>query len=184
MLSSLEFAIQQSSPKYKHVLEFGVYKGRTLNVLRSQFDKSYQVFGFDSFVGLPENWEGTCCSKGAFTTNGKIPDIDGVRIYAGWFDETLPEYLKEGQPVSLLHLDCDLYSATKTVLESIDHLLLKDTVICCDEWLYRSTDGKLKSDHEQRAVLEWSSSSGKKIHQYDFVDKTVNGFERKVLRIL
>jgi hypothetical protein len=52
-------------------LEFGVFSGRTLGIISRDFpDKSY---GFDSFLGLPEDWRPNF-KKGLFATN-KIPKI-------------------------------------------------------------------------------------------------------------
>jgi hypothetical protein len=63
MESSVEFATKCIQNNYKHVLEFGVYKGDTIQKLRNSLDESYKIFGFDSFEGLPEDWIGTPCFK-------------------------------------------------------------------------------------------------------------------------
>ena len=48
-----------------------------------------------------------------------------VRLHRGWFDASLPAFLAREMAVgevalplhvSFLHIDCDLYSSTKTVL--------------------------------------------------------------------
>jgi len=104
----LQASINHINVKLAHALEFGVYKGRTLRYIRDRIDKSIVVFGFDSFQGLPENWPGTNCSKGKFKC--KQPEIAGVVMYAGWFEETIPDYLKIAKPIALLHIDSDLYS--------------------------------------------------------------------------
>jgi len=183
LLNSIQFALTQIRNPHKHILEFGVYQGASISTIRNVLDSSYQVFGFDSFEGLPENWEGTVCNQGAFSTYGNIPNVPGVTFFKGWFEDTIKDYLKIQQPITLLHLDCDLYSSTKTVLDNIGHLLVKDTVICCDEWIYCSKEG-MKDDHEQRAFLEWTRTNNRGFEFFDFVDHTVNGHERKVLKIL
>jgi hypothetical protein len=184
MLNSINFAIDNISNKYSHVLEFGVASGCSLRQIRNTLPLKYNVFGFDSFQGLPEDWVGTTCKQGAFSTYGAIPNIKNVKFFDGWFADTIPKYLKIAKPIALLHLDCDLYSSTKTVLDMVGHLLFSDSIICCDEWIYCTSDGTYKDDHEQKAVLEWIDKSGKKVYYYDFVDTTANGIERKVLKIL
>ena len=53
-------------------IDFGVYKGSTINYF-SQFT-SGEVFGFDSFEGLPEDWRGPL-KKGFFNTKGVMPQV-------------------------------------------------------------------------------------------------------------
>jgi hypothetical protein len=150
-----EYACLLINKNLKHVLEFGVYQCNSITKIRNILDDSFEVFGFDSFEGLPEDWEGTICTKGSFNLNGEIPVIDGIKFYAGWFDDTIHEYLKIAKPIGLLHIDCDLYSSTKTVLENLRSYIIKDTIIVFDEWLYTKGDGKKGNLHEQKAFLEW-----------------------------
>lgn len=59
------------------------------------------IHGFDSFEGLPEDWSHVL--KGAFgEIKGALPD--NVRLYKGWFEDTLPEWFKlhGDKPISLL----------------------------------------------------------------------------------
>ena len=34
----------------------------------------------------------------------------------GWFSDTVPGFASRGEPISLLHIDCDLYTSTKDCL--------------------------------------------------------------------
>lgn len=120
------------------ILEFGVFKGDSLrNVMNAKLNKGRKVFGFDSFEGLPEDWSGTVCNKGFFSTEGNIPVIEGVKFYKGWFENSIAEYLNDNknQIISVLHVDCDLYSSTKTVLYSLNEFIVPGTIICFDEWV-------------------------------------------------
>jgi len=184
MESSVEFATKCIQNNYKHVLEFGVYKGDTIQKLRNSLDESYKIFGFDSFEGLPEDWIGTPCFKGCFGVNGNIPNITNVVFYKGWFSETLPKYKSIEEPISLLHLDCDLYSSTKEVLYSLNNVILEGTIICFDEWLYTKCDGTLHGDHEQQCFYDWCKDNSREFEFVDFVDSTSCGHERKIVRIL
>lgn len=155
MNQTINTAITHINPQFKHVLEFGVFKGKTVKQLRQSFDSSYKVFGFDSFEGLPEKWTGTTVDPKSFSTNGVIPNVDGVQFYKGWFSETLPLYLPIAQPIALLHMDCDLYSSTKQVLWDLNDYIVPGTVIVFDEWYYNHLDVEKNRQHEQKAFYEW-----------------------------
>ena len=78
-------------------------------------------------------WRRDGYEAGFFNRNGVAPDVRGnVRLYKGWFEETLPPFLQqqkeereqqqeegeEGQQlrVGFVHMDCDIYSSTKYTL--------------------------------------------------------------------
>lgn len=158
------------------ILEFGVYRGDSLRKIAAYVkDHELQnviVAGFDSFEGLPHDWENTVCKKGFFSTDGVIPEIPGTAIYPGWFDATIPQYLQDfpTTPIGLLHLDADLYSSTKTILWGLDHLIVPGTVIVCDEWTYNFAERR--GDQEQRAFKEWLIACHRIAPQIDFRDWT------------
>jgi predicted O-methyltransferase YrrM len=167
--------------EYKHVLEFGVYEGRTIGLVRDILDDSYKVYGFDSFEGLPEDWENTSCTKGFFSTNGVVPEIPGVKFFKGWFEDTIPDYLKECDDIALLHVDCDLYSSTKTIFKYLHPFIKKGTIIVFDEWVY---NGDIEcNDHEQKAFYEYVNEYNIEYEFVDYVDQE-NPTERKIVRIL
>lgn len=170
------------------ILEFGVFKGDSLrNVMNTGLNKSKKVFGFDSFEGLPENWEGTVCEKGFFSTDGNIPVIEGVKFYKGWFENTISNYLKDNvnETISVLHVDCDLYSSTKTVLYSLNKFIVPGTIICFDEWIYRKIDGKTSDDHECKCFHEWVKDCEREFEFVDYDgDKEPCALERKIVKIL
>jgi hypothetical protein len=184
--SSLQYGLTLLDNKYKHVLEFGVCRGTTIRIIRQALDSSFEVFGFDSFVGLPEAWidkDGVVVVPPEyFSTNGVIPNIPNVKFYAGWFTDTLPDYLKIAQPIALLHIDSDLYSSAKEVLWALNDYIVKGTIIVFDEWFYKH-DARY-NDHEQKAFNEWVSAFNRKYILISFVDKTTSGEERRIVRIL
>src|SRR5208337_4929169 len=93
-------------------LEFGVWKGESIlywsKLLKNPESK---LQGFDSFEGLPEDWNDKY-PKGSFSTGGAIPVIDDPRVqfFKGWFDHSLPAYRIPEHEVLVLNLDADLYS--------------------------------------------------------------------------
>lgn len=175
---------------YTHVLEFGVASGDTLttitNILPLASNKKYEIFGFDSFEGLPEDWVGTTLKKGFFNLGGKIPprvkeiiETKGVKIYPGWFENTLPEYLKIAKDIALLHVDCDLYSSTKTVLYGLKDYIKPGTMIVFDEWFYNHEDKEENRQHEQKCFFEWVKDFNVKFEYYPPLEP-----ERQAIKII
>jgi len=107
------------------VIEFGVYKGDTINYIARKLP-SFDVFGFDSFEGLPEFWRDGF-DKGTFSLNS-LPEVEkNVKLYKGWFDDTLPQFVKENkQKIAYLHVDCDLYNSTKLIFEYLKDRILQE----------------------------------------------------------
>lgn len=184
--SSLQHGLTLINNEYKHVLEFGVCRGGTIRIIRNTLDQSFSIFGFDSFVGLPEPWidkDGKLVHHPKyFSTQGVIPNVDDVKFYIGWFSDTLLDYLVIAQPIALLHIDCDLYSSSREILLTLNNYIVKGTVIVFDEWFYKH-DPKY-DDHEKKAFNEWVLAFGRKYQTIPFVDKTTSGEERKIIYVL
>jgi hypothetical protein len=127
--------------------EFGVASGGSLAWLVANSNKVWH--GFDSFTGLPEAWNGL--PKGHFAFNG-VPVIDRAIIHRGMFAETLPAFVQEHREdkIAFAHIDCDLYSSTKTVLENLKPLFVEGSLLLFDE--YFGYDGW--REHEHKALLE------------------------------
>lgn len=114
-------------------LEFGVYSGTTINYI-AKVKKDSIIYGFDSFLGLPEDWR-TGFEKGTFA-RADIPEVESnVTLIKGWFHETLPEFLTMSkEKCAFIHIDCDLYSSTKCVLNILKERIVKGTVLVFDEY--------------------------------------------------
>ena len=138
------------------VLDLGVYKGGSTRALARIFpDKT--IHGFDSFEGLSGDW--SYVLKGGFgDVQGSLPEVPGnVCLYKGWFDDTLPQWASEhtGHRISLLRIDCDIYSSTKTVFDELGHLISSGTWILFDELIgYPGW-----RQHEYKAFEEFLDSS-------------------------
>lgn len=144
------------------VLEFGVASGRTISHMASHSKSA--IYGFDSFEGLPESWR-TGFEKGRFA--GGLPPVPpNAQLIKGWFNETLPEFLAgHKEQVSLLHVDCDLYSSTKTIFDLLTPRLNPGCVIVFDEyWNYPGW-----KQHEQKAFFEYLKQSGRSYRYDSFV---------------
>jgi predicted O-methyltransferase YrrM len=130
--ANLAFAAR-NAPQEGMVLEFGIGHGVSLRYLRELLPER-RLVGFDSFEGLPEDWR-IGYSQGAF---GDVQrgQFEGFEVMVGWFEDTLATFLEENSdPIALLHVDCDLYSSTVTVLQACMPRLAKDAIIVFDEFL-------------------------------------------------
>ena len=117
------------------VAEFGVATGRTANHIARLLPHNI-VHGFDSFEGLPEDW--TSRMPRGFFKRDDVPLVrQNVDLHVGWFDATLPEFKAQhgDTPLQLLHVDCDLYSSTVTILNTLRHNIVPGTVIIFDEYI-------------------------------------------------
>ena len=130
--------------------EFGVQNGDSINAI-AQAIKPNIIHGFDSFYGLPEAWNNMPAE--VFSREGQLPTVeDNVILYKGLFDVTLPEFAKAAtKHIAFAHIDCDLYSSTKTIFGALAKLFIPGSIIQFDElhgydkWL----------DHEYKALLEF-----------------------------
>lgn len=132
-------------------LEFGVYKGTTLRLIADVMP----VVGFDSFEGLPEDWRPDF-PAGRFAC--KVPDVPGAELVVGRFEDTLPAWSAHLVPrIGLVHIDCDLYSSTTTVLRYLEPLLRLDKpFVVFDE--YHGYSGF--EQHECKAWAEFVARTG------------------------
>ena len=135
------------------LLEFGVYNGHTINYISKKTNLT--VYGFDSFEGLPESWDRKDMTfiKGAFSTNGQLPKVNNnVTLIKGWFNETLQKFIdKNNKPIKFIHIDCDIYSSTKTIFDTLLYKIGNDCIIVFDELVnYEGfdRDGELRAFYE------------------------------------
>jgi hypothetical protein len=115
-------------------MEFGVFEGISISYI-SRFTES-KVYGFDTFTGLPEKWrEGF--DAGVFDLNGNMPQVPAnVVLVKGLFQNTLEDFMKSQPPdtkIGFIHMDCDLYSACKYVLDTLHPYLDDECIIVFDE---------------------------------------------------
>jgi hypothetical protein len=146
-------------------LEFGVGMGSTIDFI-SKNNNSKSIIGFDSFEGLPEDWkmsDSLTYAKGRYSLNGTLPPVKNknIEFITGYFSDTLPYFLqKQDAPCAFVHMDCDLYSSTLYVLDTLNKFdkLVKGTVILFDElYNYQYFDR-----HEFKAFKEFFATSGLK----------------------
>jgi len=138
-------------------LEFGVFQGESLRYWSNNLKNPLaQLHGFDSFIGLPENWN-IDSPKGFFSTNGEIPEIPDprVRLFKGWFDETLPAYQPPEHDKLVINMDADIYSSTAYVLGTLESMIDVGTFIYFDEFADRFNELKAFTELQERTHMKF-----------------------------
>lgn len=160
----LKITSQLQSSNARIIMEFGVYKGESINFLARNLPNA-RVFGFDSFQGLEENWYGYSVLKGHFNVNKKLPKVESnITLIEGWFKDSLPNFIKKlGQEqILILHMAADTYNPTKYVLNSLNKNLSSGSIIIFDEY-YGYPGYEM---HEMKVFQEFVSKFG---IQYKFI---------------
>jgi len=136
-------------------------------------DKARKVIGFDNFEGFtgfsPEDGPSTdTASKkmggwspkdfydefmellDIFHKDAFAPWATRIQIVKGNVEETIPDHVKNnpGLRISLLHLDIDLFSPTKTALEYLYPLVVKGGIVVLDEYAITHWAGESKALEE------------------------------------
>lgn len=147
--------ISQISGKSLIFLEFGVHRGESINWIASRLQNA-DVYGFDSFEGLEEDWSGNSRAKGSFNQNGTLPRVENnVTLIPGWFENSVPEFVRtklNSRKVDLIHMDADTYKPTAFVLNQLSMNIGKGTIIIFDEFFgYNNWQS-----HEYKAFREFS----------------------------
>ena len=165
--------------------EFGCHSARTfsavINAAKYFKMENMQFFAFDSFQGLPTtdvNEDGVF-QTGEFATPineflSKVKFRTGLKlnpqnIIEGYYSDSLTEDVQKRMPkVGMVHIDVDLYSSTKEVLNFIKPLLVVGTVILFDDYYCFPPDsqhGEMKAliefceENPDFKVKEWKSYS-------------------------
>ena len=135
-------------------IEFGVANGDSLRswcALNPHPDSRF--FGFDSFLGLPEDWYSER-PKGTFSQNGVPPKITDPRVqfHVGFFQDSLPAFVDSYRPLNrvVLHNDSDLYSSTLYALTAAEKITAAGAVVIFDEFW--------DALHEYRALMDYSAA--------------------------
>ncbi len=152
-IEALRYALSQA-PTGALALEFGVAAGESLRVIVQERGAG-QTYGFDSFQGLPESWL-SGMPAGTFAQD-QLPEVGGAKLVVGYFNDVLPQFLQEHPgPVDFLHIDSDLYSSAKTVLQLVGPRLQPGSVVHFDEFF--NYPGWQR--HEFRAWNEYTEATG------------------------
>jgi predicted O-methyltransferase YrrM len=183
-LEHLKYALSKTI-KIGNVLEFGVFDGTTINVI-SNFFKNEIVYGFDSFEGLPEKWkmsDRNIFEVGHFSVTNLPTVNENVKLIKGWFDDTLPIWIKnyKNENIKFLHIDCDLYSSTSTILNLLNNKIDTGTIIVFDDFYYWKSPLKYEfwKKGEYKALVEWITK-----YNREFEIISISGYMQCAIRIL
>ena len=141
------------------ILEFGVAGGATTRNIAT-LNPTRKVYGFDSFKGLPEEWNGMVVGQFACELPKDFPS--NVELVIGTFQDTLPIFLgcHSNEPISSIHIDCDLYSSTKFVLDTLKDKVQNGLIILFDEIVGSKAAYPTWEEHEYRAFDEFINETG------------------------
>lgn len=158
--------------------EFGSYEGFSL--INAFYSSSHYGFAnkyyiFDSFEGLPELEDGEMLEgynvfeKGQYScSEDRLKDIltqsgvvlDDFHFIKGFYSASLKDEnnmaLTSNSDIAIAHIDCDLESSARDVLQFIEGKLQDGAVLLFDDWFCfkgRSDKGVKK------AFLDWQQNS-------------------------
>ena len=148
-------AIISQSVRTRPFYEFGVWRGTAFRYLIQTFKKGY---GFDTFTGLPEDWNvGQGIEKAdSYSAGGNLPNIEGGEFIVGKFEDTLPSFYSESRPMaSVINFDADLYSSTICALTYSKPVIDRHTILIFDEFIVNDS----WEQDEFRALNEFCSTN-------------------------
>ncbi len=154
----LRYASDAVSITGGYYIEMGVGTGRSVNFIAA-LNPTKKVYGFDSFEGLPTDWDkgDKVFKAGTFGLkhkDAKIPLVKNVVMYKGLFKEVLPKFkhqVLKDHAIALLHIDSDTYQSAKDTLAALSENIMPGTVIVFDEFYnYPKFE-----EHEWRAFQEF-----------------------------
>ena len=185
----LVYAINNLIKQDGIVMEFGVWKGKSINCIADALPDE-KIYGFDSFEGLPEDWykkeehktgeESNKHVKGWFALDN-LPSVrSNVELVKGFYDVSLVPWLGKNnvESIKLLHIDCDLYSSTAFVLDTLNKFIVPGTIIIFDE-LYPfigEENYPLWHEGEWKALVEWMKKYDRTIQPMT----RTNGYETSI----
>lgn len=150
-----DYAIRQT-PEEGLLLEFGVFKGKSLNRFAKNLTRMKDprtMYGFDAFRGLEEDWGGTRHGKGAFDQQGKKPKVrPNVELVVGWVQDTLGPFLEAHPgPIAMLNIDTDTYGPAAHIIDLATPRLGKGALVLFDEFFnypnWRAYEFRAWRDH-------------------------------------
>lgn len=145
------------------VVEFGVAAGSWLKDVLDHMDQKGalgEVYGFDSFEGLPEpdkKNDGDAWQKGQYAHSLesvqkvlKLSERKHLHLLKGWFSDSFKTpAARDIKEICFAKIDCDLYGPAVECLDFITGRLSDGAVLMFDDWPYLATLG------ETKAFMEW-----------------------------
>ncbi|MBS0623469.1 MAG: class I SAM-dependent methyltransferase [Verrucomicrobia bacterium] len=164
------------------ILEFGVFQGYSARLFAQYIQRfalrSTHLHLFDSFIGLPEEKEkdkNSYESSLGYWAAGSMAVMPGLDQYLhkklakilpserlhmikGFFEDTLQNYFakKPNLKAMVVHVDCDLYSSSKYVLDFLfkNEIIQDGTLVIFDDWMTSLGNPNLGQRKATQEVLE------------------------------
>jgi len=169
------------------IVEFGVFEGRwlaTLADLQDELNLGRQIYGFDSFEGLPSvstSDDLDCWSEGQYRADFdsvrkrlRCDERDNIHLVKGWFSDTLTRSdIRAIRSIAYARVDCDLYQPAVEVLDYLKSRLTSGAILVFDDWTWRLDKG------ETKAFSEWSKLCG---FNFEFLGSSMGHLYLKVLK--
>lgn len=148
-LSNIYIIMKYFLPRlpFGHVAEFGAHRGGSalfMAKVASALLPGVKVFAFDTFSGMPEA-SNVMDAHGQGDFAGADPEeiyerareagLDNLVLIPGMFDESLPRALGEIGPISLSHIDCDIYSGVVSAYDGTKPAFVPGAYIVLDDAL-------------------------------------------------
>lgn len=156
--SVLEEALGRENIIEGMICEFGVCTGSSTNLIARHLPDR-EVYGFDSFEGFPTDWvigDVRVPKDMLAIDESKLAFEENVRLVRGFFDQSIPPFLKEHEgPIALMHIDCDTYDSTRDILHNMKSRLRVGSIIVFDEIL-----GDMGMENELLALWEELAQQG------------------------
>lgn len=149
------------------IVEFGTYYGHWLQVLDAIQERRgwrRDIWGFDSFEGLPPPQEGldpAVWHEGQYAApfeevqaRLRVAERPWIRLVKGWFNETLrQEPAASIGPIAYARIDGDLYASAVDCLAFLTPRLVRGAILVFDDWQFDPSVG------EPRAFDEWRAAN-------------------------
>ncbi len=155
-------------------VECGTFRGGSASIM-AQSGEDRVLWLFDSWAGFPDTGEvdvdrsGRQASRGDF--NSAYEEVENflvrscrasttrLHLTSGWFEDTLPAHMDEIGPIAVLHIDCDLYSSTRTCLLYLFDPVVEGGVVVVDDYgdwegCQRAVDEFIAEHHSLGITIE------------------------------
>ena len=141
----------------------GLMTWAQLSAILEPHNHTRRVIGFDTFAGFPsvsEHDRGSYVGELAidsqaeiekcvivYDQNRSVGHIPKVELVRGDITETVPQYIEKNPHlvVSLLYLDCDIYTPTYAALKAFTKRLPKGAIIAFDELNLKAWPGETQA---------------------------------------
>lgn len=159
------------------IIEFGVWNGNNLITIKKIIDYlriNKKIIGYDNFKGMIRKNK----------KNSFIGDLKLIKYIIKFFNLKNIELIKDDiiflkknlnkiPKLSLIYIDCDIYSTTKNILKLLPSKLNKGGLIVFDEALFKRGEGKAANEFYKKNSKFYKKIYLKKNYQPDLIFKKI-----------